>query len=147
MKTYSFTLNNSKNPSNSYSNASKALDALILSNIKSSIPYLAGKANDSETFIIKPKKAKKRYDIDITISKKNTKKDITFADFIKAFAKMAAEKDTYDFKLEDGTPIKFFGDEIQIGYDLYDLTDGYKEIFNLTSDKKKKTIIDIYINK
>lgn len=147
MKTYTFTLNNSKNPSNSYSNASKAIDALILSNLKKTIPYIAGKAISDDTYIIKPKKAKKRIDIDITISKKNPKKGITFADFIKAFAKMAEEQDTYDFKLDDGTPIKIFSDEIQIGYDLYTIENGYKEIFNRTSDTKKKTIIDIYINK
>ena len=145
MNTYTFTLNNStKNPSNSFANASKALDALLYANIDAAIPYLGGKANDA--IIIKPKK-EKTIDIDITISKKNKKKDITFADFIKAFAAMNKAKDTYDFKLDDGTPIKFFNDEIQIGYELFDIDEGYREIYNRMSNAKKRTIIDIYITK
>ena len=149
MKTYTFTLNTSNNPSNSRSNASKAIDALILSNLKKSFPYLGGKANDDDTFIIKSKKAKKTIDIDITLKKggkKTPKKATPLGLFIKALAAMADAKDTYDFKLDDGTPIKIFSDEIQIGYDLYTLENGYKEIANRTSDAKKKTIIDIFIN-
>lgn len=158
-----YTFNISKNNNNntfstsSNRNDSKNIDAIILSNLKSNIPYLFDEDDDNDIITFTPKKTKKdiitfipkkKNTIDINISTGKTKKNgITFGEFCKAFNYlMSNEKDTYDFKLDDGTPIKIFSDEIQIGYELLPLTTGTKRIYNLLSDKRKKDVIDIYIN-
>lgn len=155
--TYTFDINKTtkKNPSNN--NFSKSIDTLISSNLKKIAPYLFGNKDfdDEEEMIIipAPKKAtKKIIDIDITIPSKKTKKTTAkpdFATFCKAFTHLLNTNeyaDTYDFLLEDGTPIKLFSDEIQIGYELIPLNEGTKRIYDALSDSRKKEIIDIYIN-
>ena len=52
----------------------------------------------------------------------------------------------YDFKLYDGTPVKMFSDEIQIGYDLIPLTGFTREYYNSLSESTRKHIIDITID-
>jgi hypothetical protein len=73
-------------------------------------------------------------------------------DFDTEFAKAARFLSTYTpgdkkYILTDGTPIGFFEDEIQIGYDLIPL---YKfsspKYYNLFTPEKKKLIINIYIS-
>lgn len=51
------------------------------------------------------------------------------------------------YTLTDGTPITFFDDEIQIGFDTYKYSNFTDKLFlsNLPADTKK-TIINIYIN-
>ena len=57
---------------------------------------------------------------------------------------MSTEK-KYDFKLNDGTPVKFYDDRIQIGYDVF--TFGCPFYASPEKTKKiKKTITDIYIS-
>lgn len=56
------------------------------------------------------------------------------------------EEKKYDFKLDDGTPVKFYDDRIQIGYEVIPF--GHT-LFSYTPEKTKKikkTITDIYIN-
>lgn len=94
------------------------------------------------------KKPKKIIDINIDITKNTSKNKPTFSEFCKAFSYLmsSGSYDTYDFKLDDGTPIKLFADEIQIGYELIPLNSGSKRIYDMLSDSKKKEIIDIYID-
>uniref|UniRef100_A0AAU8B7Y3 Uncharacterized protein n=1 Tax=Dulem virus 42 TaxID=3145760 RepID=A0AAU8B7Y3_9CAUD len=133
--------NNKKNPSN---NTSKAIDDFIISNLKNTAPYIFGKKKEKTINIdITPKRTTRTINIDITRTPKKTAKP-TFAEFLNAFNHLMNihEEDTYDFLLSDGTPVKFYGDEVQIGLDLYSI-DG---LFNTLSDDRKKDIIDIYIN-
>lgn len=168
MKTYNIdiTINKSKknnNPSN-FGSASAYIDNLILTNLKKTAPYLFGK-NKRTTYIIDDDfiplyddkletgktytftKGENKKTIDIFIpSKKTTKPD--YITFSKALAHLLGKNhgDTYDFLLDDGTPVKMFADEIQIGYELLPLNEATKYIYNALSDSRKKDIIDIYIN-
>lgn len=147
--TYTFNKKNTRNNPSS-NNASKGIDALILSNLKKTAPYIFGaKDYDEEEIIILPKtkKEKKTIKIDITTSKSTPKKP-SFDEFAKAFFYLMGKNgnaDTYDFKLDDGTPIKMYDDEIQIGLDLIPLNNASKRIYDMLSDSRKKEIIDIYI--
>lgn len=167
MKTYNIdiTINKSKknnNPS-SFGNASAYIDNLILTNLKKTAPYLFGKSGHAciidDDFIFTPNnklesgktytftKDENKKTIDIFIpSKKTTKPD--YITFSKALAHLLGKNcgDTYDFLLDDGTPVKMFADEIQIGYELLPLNEATKYIYNALSDSRKKDIIDIYIN-
>ena len=167
MKTYNIdiTINKSKknnNPS-SFGNASAYIDNLILTNLKKTAPYLFGKSGHAciidDDFIFTPNnklesgktytftKGENKKTIDIFIpSKKATKPD--YVTFSKALAHLLGKNcgDTYDFLLDDGTPVKMFADEIQIGYELFPLNEATKYIYNALSDSRKKDIIDIYIN-
>lgn len=146
--TYDIKKNNTKkNPSNN--NAHKATDAIILSNLKKTVPYLFG-GNKKKTITIDltENKPKRTYLTAIDIIKTpNRSNKPTFSEFIKAFNYlMSNNEDTYDYLLSDGTPIKIFDDEIQIGLDLYDKNDAPKILFSTLSEENKKNIIDIYIN-
>ena len=154
--TYTFDLNkkNNKNTFNTPSNASSYIDNLISLNLKKTMPYIFGDTgfDENEDIIIIPKstskKTKKTIDIDITIPGKSSKKP-TYAEFTKAFLHLLNTSDyadTFDFKLDDGTPIKLFDDEIQIGYELIPLNEGTKKIYDILSANRAKEIIDIYIN-
>lgn len=167
MKTYNIdiTINKSKknnNPS-SFGSASAYIDNLILTNLKKTAPYLFGKSGHAciidDDFIFTPNnklesgktytftKGENKKTIDIFIpSKKTTKPD--YITFSKALAHLLGKNcgDTYDFLLDDGTPVKMFADEIQIGYELLPLNEATKYIYNALSDSRKKDIIDIYIN-
>ena len=144
------------NPSNFINNASAYIDSLVLSNLKHTAPYLFGKSiaddklEDGKTYIFTKKKAKKNKTIDITISGLKSKKTSTpdYDTFKKAvnYLLHKDDGDTYDFKLDDGTPVKLFDDELQIGYELLPLTEGTLYLYNTLSESSKKNIIDIYIN-
>lgn len=163
MKTTTFYINKSNNSNNFHSTKgltdySKILDAIITSNVKAKNPYLFGEDTGWDGFDYSSKK--KPITIDITL--KNKKKscagcplkgmcksysyDIdTFADAIEFLANYKG-KDDYDFKLSDGTPVKFFGDgSIQIGYELF-FPNNITSIFDTIDEPKKKSIIDIYID-
>ena len=148
-----------KNPSNfNKSNASAYIDNLVLSNLKKTAPYLFGKyaidddyLKDGETYVFTKKKSpKKAKTIDITISGLKSKKAANYDldSFTKAVLYLLRKDggDTYDFKLDDGTPVKLFDDELQIGYELLPLTEGTLYLYNALSESRKKNIIDIYIN-
>ena len=68
----------------------------------------------------------------------------TIDELIDEIIGMSSEK-KYDFKLNDGTPVKFYDDRIQIGYDVF--TFGCPFYASPEKTKKiKKTITDIYIS-
>lgn len=156
MKYTTFTFNtnkknNSFNINNGSNNYSKALDDIILSNLKSTTPYIFKDATLGAAFD-ELNKTKKTKSIDITINSgaKSSKKIPTLFDAINYFkgnnynfSKLTSNYPTYHI---NGTPITIFEDEIQIGYDLipFNLFDDYAYI-NSLSNNTKKTIIDIYI--
>lgn len=149
MKTYTFTFPKNNNNSFRNSNARSYTDNLILSNLKKTAPYIAGNIDPDykSEIIIKPKKTKR---IDITINTAPKRKSLDYSkyeDFLAAMSYFSGydKKDDFDFMLADGTPIKLFADEIQIGYDLLPLNAMTKAIYDSLSMDTKKNIIDIYI--
>lgn len=91
----------------------------------------------------------KKKTIDITIGgKKYTGGSPDYITFSKAVKHLLSggNGDTYDFKLDDGTPVKMFSDELQIGYELFPLNEGTMYLYKTLSESRKKNIIDIYIN-
>ena len=70
--------------------------------------------------------------------------DKTIDELIDEIIGMSTEK-KYDFKLNDGTPVKFYDDRIQIGYDVFTLGCPFYASPEKTK-KIKKTITDIYIS-
>lgn len=172
MKTYNIdiTINKNKKSSNPsiISNASAYIDNLILTNLKDTAPYLFSK-NMPTAYIIDDdfiplhndklengkvysydKNKKKTIDITIGSTKKTTRtcKSPDFLTFAKAVKHLLSggNGDTYDFTLDDGTPVKLFSDEIQIGYELFPLNEGTMYLYKTLSESRKKNIIDIYIN-
>lgn len=161
MNTFTFKINKNGNSSNNTANTSSYIGSIIRTNLKKAMPSLFGESKKTividdimyDTIDIMPKKHKK-IDIDITIkkNKKNRKprtsgnKFIEFANAIKFLSDMdPSYMDTADFYTSDGIPVKFFGDEIQIGYDLIPLRKS-SSYYNGLSSKTKKDIIDIVIN-
>jgi hypothetical protein len=144
------------NPSNFINNASAYIDSLVLSNLKRTAPYLFGKSiagdklEDGKTYTFTKKAKKNNKTIDITISGLKAKNAYTpdYDTFEKAVNYLLHKNggDTYDFKLDDGTPVKLFDDELQIGYELFPLTEGTMFLYKTLSESSKKNIIDIYIN-
>jgi hypothetical protein len=156
MKRYTIKLNkdNSIFRTNT-TNASKALDDLILGNMINMNPYL-GKTKKIYTTIDRSDDT-----LDAMINELNDNKYILISnrdyrgylkgDFDTEFAKAAKFLANYkpkknSYKLYDDTFIKFFEDEIQIGYDLipiYDLISPSR--FSKIDDKTKNIIINFYI--
>ena len=146
MKKYTFkidnTANTTTNPSNTYS---EIIDNIISSNVIKNNPWFAT--------IDETPKRKKNININIDITRK-PKKTYTYNsidygdifDMIKFIYDYKCEKPSYDFKLPDGTPVKMFSDEIQIGYDLIPLTGFTRTIYDSLSESSRKRIIDIYID-
>ena len=146
MKKYTFKIDNTAktttNPSNTYS---EIIDNIISSNVIKNNPWFAT--------IDETPKRKKNININIDITHK-PKKTYTYDnidygnifDMIKVIYNYKCEKPSYDFKLPDGTPVKMFSDEIQIGYDLIPLTGFTRAIYDSLSESSRKRIIDIYID-
>ena len=146
MKKYTFKIDNTAktttNPSNTYS---EIIDNIISSNVIKNNPWFAT--------IDETPKRKKNININIDITRK-PKKTYTYNsidygdifDMIKFIYDYKCEKPSYDFKLPDGTPVKMFSDEIQIGYDLIPLTGFTRVIYDSLSESSRKRIIDIYID-
>ena len=155
MKHYTIKINNKNNNNfsfrNLFSNPSKDLDDLILSNMKKMNPYIninTGKKDltldamfrdagfDTDDRIIIPNSYSYRLENDIDI------------DFIKAAAFLSSYTPTKkSYILFDGTPIGFFEDEIQIGNTLIPLN--YltnKKYYTSFTPEIKKTIINIFIS-
>ena len=145
MKKYTFKIDNTAktttNPSNIYS---EIIDNIISSNVMKNNPWFAN---------IETPKRKKDININIDITRK-PKKTYTYDsidygdifDMIKFIYDYKREKPSYDFKLPDGTPVKMFSDEIQIGYDLIPLTGLTRTFYDTLSESSRKHIIDIYID-
>lgn len=155
MKYTTFTFNTGKKNNgfdinNASINYSKTLDDIILSNLKSTTPYIFKDATLGAAFDELNKTKTKSIDITINSGAKSSKKIPTLLDAINYFkgnnynfTKLISDYPTYHI---NGTPITIFEDEIQIGYDLipFNLFDNYDYI-NSLSNNTKKTIIDIFI--
>lgn len=142
MKTYSFKINNNTKKNSKKithinglkDSFSSLFDSILTSNIINNNPYLI----DSD-IINATNKGKKIYII-------NDAPKYDYDNFNAAMNYLAnLGNDSYDFELTDGTPIKIFDDEIQIGYTIIPIQKySYKSFLDFTP-KTKKTIIDIYI--
>lgn len=162
MKTTTFSIkdiNTNNNASNNTSNSS-LLSSLILSNIKKTTPYIFNdyKEDSPKTTYIKLNKytsidpfiaAMLEECGDYTPSSLSLK-DI---DYIKAANYLANYKNNNKIKfgktyhLSNGTPIIFFKDEVQIGFDAYDYDDLLNiNYLNTLTEDKKDMIINIVIN-
>ena len=142
--TYTFGKKNNNHginffPSSSKPNYSKILDDIILADVINKNSYLFDKIIEDDLS-------------DIIINGK-TKKDIELSKATKFLANYKKTKKIYNlpfklnktYTLSDGTPIIFYDDEIQIGFDYYSYADFSDIAFiNALTPKKKKIIIDIY---
>jgi hypothetical protein len=124
-------------------NYSKIIDDIILADIKKKNSYLYDSLNTTET-IYKPisfnystLKEETPSFLDAIKFLTNYKKCKKISNIPFAFGKM--------YTLSDGTPIVFYDDEIQIGFDIYKYSDFTDLSFlNGLTDNTKKTIINIY---
>lgn len=144
MKTYTFTtscINNSKKnfiddiiSKSKYTNYSKTIDDIIFSDVIKKNPYLF---TDTDLYIARDSKE-------------------TSYDFLKAAKFLANYKKPENklnviigrtYYLSDNTPIIFYDDEIQIGFDVFKYSDfSSSDFISAITPKMKKTIIDIYTN-
>ena len=142
-KTYKFYTGNNKNNNiinNGSTNYSSILDDIIVSDVIKKNSYLFNSYNDY---------------LDDLLTSKPLKDDNL--EFIKAAKFLANYKKNYYklpkkyiygkmYTLSDGTPIVFYDDEIQIGFDTYKYTDFDDTILiNTLKPKTKKIIINIYL--
>lgn len=142
-KTYKFYAGNNKNNNiinNGSTNYSSILDDIIVSDVIKKNNYLFNSYNDY---------------LDDLLTSKPLKDDNL--EFIKAAKFLANYKKNYYklpkkyiygkmYTLSDGTPIVFYDDEIQIGFDTYKYTDfGDTILLNTLPSKTKKIIINIYL--
>jgi hypothetical protein len=142
MTTYTFGKKNNKSfnsfHTSSKPNYSKILDNIIIADVINKNDYLFGKKNNTAS-------------IDSTLlgaSMYDSKLDAAI-DFLANYKK---PKNYYlPFKLNtmytlsDGTPIIFYDDEIQIGFDTFKYADfSSLDFINSLTPKNKKIIIDIY---
>lgn len=141
MKTYTFKNNNKTN--NTYSfhtntgiDYSSILDNLIATDIAKKNDYLFADMYFGPSSKIKINDDFAKAAKFLANYKKNNKKTYTLP-FI--YGKM--------YTLSDGTPIVFYDDEIQIGFDYYSY-DSFNDLsfLNLLGESTKKTIINIYLN-
>lgn len=148
-KTYIFngSKKNNKNYNNGSSNYSKILDDIILSDVIKKNNYLI-----DDDYIIKKSTSTPKSIIDDIITIKPLKDSDEFA---KA-AKFLANYKNYNksvksyiigkmYTLSDGTPIVFYDDEVQIGFDCYSYSDFCNSYFiNSLPNATKNIIINIY---
>lgn len=147
IKTYKFTTKKNNNttfiPFNTISyepNYSEIIDNIILGGIKKKNDYLFG--STSTTYI--------------PLSSSYLKVDDKFIKAANFLANYKKNKKIYKtipyelgkmYTLSDGTPIVFYDDEIQIGFDTFKYSDFSDLSFlNGISDNTKKAIINISIN-
>ena len=151
---YTFN-NNTNNTSFPNTNYSKILDDLIATDLIKKNGYLknyttAGTIDDDFIDCMMKDSAKKHSGIFIdSIALKDDNKFIKAANFLANYKKKADIASKFIFgktyKLTDGTPIIFYDDEIQIGFDLYTYDD-FKDIIFLKKlpTTAKNIIINIY---
>jgi hypothetical protein len=146
MTTYDikFTDNNIKNTNNG-NIYSQILDDIILSTVKKNNSYLFNTKKKDDDLIDAMFK-----ELDHTYI---YKRDSLFAEACKILANYGKKKSIMKdiklgkiYRLENGLPIIFYNDEIQIGTDIYSYSDfnDYDFISSL-SPEVKKTIININI--
>lgn len=133
-KTYKFkSANNNSFPFYKSNDYSKTIDDIILSDIIKKNSYLID-------YDYKPSTT---YYATLKDSDEFTKA----ANFLANYKKNKTKKFIYGklYKLNDGTPIVFYEDEIQIGFDFYKYSDFNDSFFiDSLTPSKKKTIITIY---
>lgn len=153
IKTFTFGKKNNNNSSSifhtsSKPNYSKILDGIIFADIIDKNDYLfnySKKNEDADYFMSKTFPYTKTTIIGNSKLANATK-------FLANYAKYNTEyKLPYIigkcYTLSDGTPIVFYENNIQIGYDFYDYNDFLSAKFlNTLTPKKKQIIIDIYLN-
>lgn len=144
MKTYTFTssiINNSKKNfideiigKSKYTNYSKTIDDIIFSDVMKKNPYLF---TDTDLYITRD-------------SKKISSDFLKAAKFLANYKKPENKLNIiigHTYYLSNNTPIIFYDDEIQIGFDVFKYSDFSSDDFiNAITPKMKKTIIDIYTN-
>ena len=145
--TYTFGKKNNNNSipfsTSSKPNYSKILDDLVIADVikKNSYLFNNSKKNDEDSALFNAllgKKYSTKLDnaIDFLANYKKYKKSYSIP---YIYGKM--------YTLSDGTPIVFYEDEIQIGFDSYKYTDFSDFNFlKSLSTNTKKTIINIYTN-
>lgn len=145
MKKYTIKLKKNNGSFNNSTNASKALDDLIYAGLTKMNPYLKKTKSDNLLDAMFEDASFETYD-HITIHNGSILKDDFDTDFAKAAKFLASYTPNKKYILTDGTPIVFFEDEIQIGYDLIPL---YKlsspKYYTLFTPETKKTIINLFI--
>lgn len=151
MKHYNFKINNTTS-NNSFcgTDYSKILDNIIAANIIETNPYLFNynkKENDLIGNLIKD--AKKNCTIFDCSYLKGKSDFAKAADFLANYKKKKYTTIPFTigktYKLNDGTPICFYDDEIQIGYDIYSYSNfGDIKFLNSLPSNKKNIIINIY---
>lgn len=148
MKTYTIKLNKKNNSGNfrNSTNASKALDDLIFAGLTKMNPYLKKNKSDNLLDAMFTEAGFGTDDHIIISNHSSILKDDFDTDFAKAAKFLANYTPNKKYILTDGTPIVFFEDEIQIGYDLIPL---YKlsspKYYTLFTPETKKTIINLFI--
>lgn len=141
------TTNNNDNinfPIGNSTNYSKMLDDLILADIIDKNPYLYTTKSNSDSILSDTTSYSTWTN---SLNTKKTKK-IYIDDAIEyLFTDNNPYKLDTTYYLDDGTPIIFFEDSIQIGFDLYYFKDLKKPKFisSINSNIKKK-IIELYID-
>jgi hypothetical protein len=144
MKTYTFTtsnINNSKKNfideiigKSKYTNYSKTIDDIIFSDVMKKNPYLF---TDTDLYITRD-------------SKEISSDFLKAAEFLANYKKPENKLNIiigHTYYLSNNTPIIFYDDEIQIGFDVFKYSDFSSDDFiNAITPKMKKTIIDIYTN-
>ena len=151
MKHYTIKIDNNKNNNsfrNIFNNPSKNLDDLILSNMIKMNPYLGKKSDSTLDAMFK----EAGFDDDHIIIPNRSNSYLLKDNFDTEFNKAAKFLSNYNptkksYILSDGTPIAFFEDEIQIGYDLiplYKLSDIY--YYPSFTKETKNIIINIFIS-
>lgn len=154
MKKTIYTINNSTTSSNSFfhsakTNYSKILDDLITADLIKKNSYLNGYIDGDFINCMMKDSAKKHPGIIIgSYALKDDKKLIDAANFLAEYKKKKDITSKFilgkTYKLSDGTPIIFYDDEIQIGFDLYTYDD-FKDITFLKAlpTTTKSAIINI----
>ena len=148
-KTFTFGNDNFNNSINysflgntSSTNYSKVLDDIILADIIDKNDYLFKKHKDDylDDILINAKPTKKSFDTEFSKA----------ANFLANYKKLKKSykipfKLNTTYTLSDGTPIIFYDDEVQIGFDVYKYANFSDLSFiNTLTPKYKDIIINIY---
>lgn len=126
-------------------NDSNYLNSIINNNIINSNPWLIDEEyykssiindifNNIGHTVNKPKT--KKTTITIELQKKNN--NISLLDMIDTIINKMQLKDTYDYLLPDGTPVKLYSDRIQVGFNVIPLFKTNDFYFGLGTPTKKE---------
>lgn len=131
MTKYTFTTKNNNYKSANYS---KMLDDIIAADIANKNSFLFD--TNKNKFFDNLFKTKKK-----TITKNDYYDAIKYlCDYNKKNKFIIG----HTYTLNDGTPIIFYDDEIQIGFDIYKYSDFLFDTIDIIDEPKKNIIIDIY---